>query len=242
MKMSRPEINRPLNRAGSTSREGGHVGFRAVLSILVVVFAYTSGCDSRLNRSAQPTPSETPKSSQSTDGRRSNDDYSKDHELLLEVAIGRKCRPAHVASLVDSGASPSAKTEWGVSAFQLSLELGAEDCAKMLLEAGADIRSVSKNGQNAIHSAVLGGAGRDLASLIGAGVPFDLPDIQGVTPLMIAAYTANRDAIKILQSAGADPCRRDKRGRRAADISRLSSTDLSADLACRVSLQDAPVR
>jgi ankyrin repeat protein len=121
----------------------------------------------------------------------------------------------------------------GTSVLQLALEMRGNDCAAVFLQNGADILSVNTNGQNAVHSAVIGGSSELVGQLLRAGAGADIPDIQGVTPLMIAAYTGNEKAIRILLDAGADTCRRDKRGRSADNLAKLSSKDWSANLKCK---------
>lgn len=201
-----------LQKIGSSTRRRSAEHFVAVVVIFFTAFG--GGCHGAADENYQASK-------------------NPNVQLLEEVLRGPRCRAEKTKFLISSGTSPDVKTRMGTSVLQLALEMRGNDCAAVFLQNGADILSVNTNGQNAVHSAVIGGSSELVGQLLRAGAGADIPDIQGVTPLMIAAYTGNEKAIRILLDAGADTCRRDMRGRSADNLAKLSSKDWSANLKCK---------
>ncbi len=120
------------------------------------------------------------------------------------------------------------------------------DVVKVLLDAGADVRTVDLNGESALHLlADQFGPGfrnskddppdwskdylgrseqrtRIADMLKRAGAPVDVPDGEGLTPLMVAIKYGDTLLAKWLIENGADPKKRDKGGKDAMDHARES--------------------
>ncbi len=76
-----------------------------------------------------------------------------------------------------------------------------------------------------LPDAAVGNGARFQAQLLPAGDPADIgsPDMpNGMTPLMAAAACGNEAMVELLLLFGADPARRDARGRTAAAYARAA--------------------
>ncbi|WP_092867504.1 ankyrin repeat domain-containing protein [Quadrisphaera sp. DSM 44207] len=77
------------------------------------------------------------------------------------------------------------------------------------------------------------GAAEELAGYVDAGLPVDLTNDRGDTLLLLAAYHAHPDAVRVLLARGADTSRTNDRGQTplAAAVFRRSSEVVTALLA-----------
>ena len=89
------------------------------------------------------------------------------------------------------------------------------ELSRLLLDAGADASRVDKYGRGATHWAARMNSPRTLALLRERGHDIDAParGPGGETPLMMAVWSSSAQSIEWLAQAGADPSRRDARGR-----------------------------
>ncbi|CAN0395469.1 unnamed protein product, partial [Ectocarpus fasciculatus] len=86
------------------------------------------------------------------------------------------------------------------------------EIAKLLHEAGADMKHVDKHGWNAIDFASVKGMVRLVKYLADIGVSFDSPDEDGRTPIMKAAAHGFKPIVQLLYSLGAGLSTSDKHG------------------------------
>lgn len=95
----------------------------------------------------------------------------------------------------------------GFTALHLTTFFGQVEAARRLVEAGADVRLVSRNAMGVLplNSAVAGGNHAVAALLLAHGADPDGRQRGGWTPLHSAAQNGDRDLIDLLLSAGADP-------------------------------------
>lgn len=91
-------------------------------------------------------------------------------------------------------ASPAAPPESGVQLALLGQGLGHEAAPRPRYR---------------LHAAALDNRVADALGLIERGVPVDVRDAQGATPLMVAAAFGNREVAEVLIGHGADPNARD---------------------------------
>jgi ankyrin repeat protein len=77
----------------------------------------------------------------------------------------------------------------------------------VLLEHGADVRSVARNPMQvqALHAAVAGRSGESVRLLLDAGADPNARQHGGWTPLMAARQHGDQPVIDMLLAAGADP-------------------------------------
>jgi uncharacterized protein len=148
---------------------------------------------------------------------------------------------ARVRELVDADAS--AASAYHVDGFHplgLAAFFHHGDVVRYLIDAGADVRAVSRNPMavTALHSAVADGGDRESAlALIRAGADVNAKQRHGWTPLHGAADSGDRETVEALLAAGADPSLTHDDGKTAADVAREKGHDEIARL-----LEAAPSR
>lgn len=101
------------------------------------------------------------------------------------------------------------------------------ELSRLLLDAGADASRVDKYGRGATHWAARMNSPRTLALLRERGHDIDAParGPGGETPLMMAVWFSSAQSIEWLAQAGADPSRRDARGRGLRHYARGASNE-----------------
>jgi ankyrin repeat protein len=123
---------------------------------------------------------------------------------------------------------------WSVDGFtplHLAAFFGAEPCADLLLDAGADSDVVSRNAQGVhpLHSAVAGHAFGIARRLVEAGADVDAMQRDGFRPLHAAAQNGDDLTVELLLHAGADPALAAGDGRIAADFAQEAGHDALAE-------------
>ncbi|MCP5382408.1 MAG: ankyrin repeat domain-containing protein [Kordiimonadaceae bacterium] len=95
----------------------------------------------------------------------------------------------------------------GFTALHIASYFGHAECARLLLENGADIEKVAMNGSElrAIHSAVAGCHTDVVKVLIEFNPDVDVQMLGGFTPLMSAAALGNKDIVSVLLEKNANP-------------------------------------
>ena len=101
------------------------------------------------------------------------------------------------------------------------------DVARILLEAGAEVNCADESGKTPLHLAAMG-QGDDSAAclklLLAAGADPNARDAEGNTPLHEAAGVSssegwvNRDAVRVLEEAGADSTLKNKDGKTPQEL------------------------
>jgi uncharacterized protein len=91
---------------------------------------------------------------------------------------------------------------------------------RRLIATGVDANYVSEQGEMPLTYAATWGHESVVACLLAKGAKVDGPTEPAWSPLMYAASRGNRRVVLALLINGADPQRRDKNGRTAADLAR----------------------
>eukprot|EP00048_Salpingoeca_helianthica_P013164 m.196253 g.196253 ORF g.196253 m.196253 type:complete len:562 (+) comp15462_c3_seq9:132-1817(+) len=99
-------------------------------------------------------------------------------------------------------------------ALCLAAELGHEEILKTLLAGGCPHTALSKEGQSALHRAVVCGRLEVARVLVRAGA------LRVTTPLHEAARHGNIALLQLLVEGGADPAAKDPNGRTALDLAK----------------------
>ena len=109
----------------------------------------------------------------------------------------------------------------------LMLAANANDLASanLLIEAGA---SVNRPNWTPLHYAASKGHTAMMRLLIENDAYVDAESPNGTTPLMMAAYYASPNAVKLLLEEGADPLLRNQGGQTALDMALVKDKKLSA--------------
>ncbi len=124
------------------------------------------------------------------------------------------------AHLVRDPALAGAWTQDGYTALHYAAFFGGADAAAALIDAGADLEAVSRNGMavRPLNSAAAGGHGDVSRLLVERGADVNAPQAQRFTPLHAAAQNGDADLVAVLIAAGADKEARLEDGRTAADV------------------------
>jgi ankyrin repeat protein len=111
-----------------------------------------------------------------------------------------------VRSLLREGADVNASHGDGMSALHWAAEASDAEMAAMLVEAGANVKSVTRVGHyTPLHIAARGGSVAVAAILLDAGADANARTEPGkTTPLHLAAASGNVDTVKLLLARGAE--------------------------------------
>lgn len=119
-------------------------------------------------------------------------------ELLLEHKADVRKRDRHGTTALGYAAKSRTFGEDGVP-FKQALA-----CAKLLLDAGADLHSVDHEGWTPLHEASRSGQAEIVVELLSRGADVTAKDSNGFPPLCWAAKYGKVAAVKALLAAGAD--------------------------------------
>jgi ankyrin repeat protein len=125
-------------------------------------------------------------------------------DVFAAAALGR------VDDLERAMAQPGTLSAYaydGWTPLHLAAFFGRRETAVRLLDAGADVRAVSRNSlhNTPLHAATAGGHQDVALLLLEHGADVTAADAGGHTPLHIAAESGLTDVVKALLARGADP-------------------------------------
>lgn len=111
-----------------------------------------------------------------------------------------------VDRLLREGVSCNTTTRVRSTPLHAACHGGHAACVRLLLEADADVWTVDElHGRNCVHWATVPADAECLTMLLGRGVPsFDVPDMQGRTPLLLAVHNSMAAHVRALLSHGAE--------------------------------------
>jgi len=141
-------------------------------------------------------------------------------EFLEAVTKGDRARVramlAQDPSLVDR------KSESGVSAVLMAVYYQKPELVSLLLDAGAEVNSASRNSQRVmpIHSSVASHSLDITRTLLENGADVNAVQQDGYTPLLEAAQAGELETLELLLQYGADPAARREDGQTALDLAR----------------------
>lgn len=155
-------------------------------------------------------------------------DVNSRSSMLGDSALMLACRanrnPAVAETLVRHGADVDMRNGVGCSALLFAARRAdGLGLLRLLVERGADVRTVDDSLSNALHVACAGqGSPEAIRFLLSAGLPVNGrtgKDFGAYSPLMLAVRNASPDAevIRLLLQQGADTGLRDMDGNRAGD-------------------------
>lgn len=124
------------------------------------------------------------------------------------------------AYLARDPALAGAWTQDGYTALHYAAFFGGADGAEALIDAGADLEAVSRNGMSVrpLNSAAAGRHSDVSRLLVERGADVNAAQEQGFTPLHAAAQNGDTDLVAVFLAAGADKDARLDDGRTAADV------------------------
>ena len=123
----------------------------------------------------------------------------------LHYAAGTDCCTEALQAIISHGGDVNATSKENVTPLMLACVKGNKDAINVLLNAGADPNIADVDGDTCLHDA----AGTDcctavLPSIISHGGDVNATNKKNRTPLMLACWKRNEDAIHVLLNAGAD--------------------------------------
>ena len=133
-------------------------------------------------------------------------------DTWIHYAIHGYCSIEVLQSIIDQGAYVNATNKKNVTSLMLACEMGDVDAMNVLLSAGADRTIKDADGYTWFHYAVHGCSKDVLQSIIAKGADVNATSKGNGTPLMLASWYGQVDAIKVLLSAGADQTIKDANG------------------------------
>lgn len=101
----------------------------------------------------------------------------------------------------------------------LACQVGATECAEILIAAGAHVDSKSDLGHTPLYRACYSKAHGCIKLLLKAGADVNATTISDKTPLHAACYKNDMEAVRLLLEAGADPAAVDDEGALPQDLS-----------------------
>ncbi len=95
--------------------------------------------------------------------------------------------------------------DFGYTPLSTATEVGDAKIAKLLTDAGADVKAQDFMGQTPLHSAAINGQTSVINVLLDAGADTAAQTKEGDTPLMVAVWMGQVKAAELLLERGADP-------------------------------------
>jgi len=114
--------------------------------------------------------------------------------------------------LLDRGADMQELTKKKVTPLMIAASRNRAETAKLLLEKGANVDSKSRRGKAALHYAAKHNSLQTIKVLLAhaSGKTVDLPGLNRMTPLIVAATMGHIEAVGLLLEAGASVKKKDK--------------------------------
>ncbi len=151
-----------------------------------------------------------------------------------------------VRALLRQGADANAPQGDGLTAIHWAAEKGIAELAEILIYAGANVRSVTRNGgYTPLHLAARGGHAPVVETLLGAGAdPAAMTTTTGVTALHLSAKAGSAEAVTALVNAGVDvDIKEEKWGQTplifAAGFNRLAAVEALIELGADLTIHEA---
>jgi ankyrin repeat protein len=146
--------------------------------------------------------------------------YRPELDLFSAAAVGDALRVGSILELDYAAAQVFAGD--GFSALQLACYFAQPACARLLVERGANIEAVSKNGMElrALHAAAAGRSLEAVELLLAHGADANAPQHGGWTALHAAVNNRDAKMVAALLARGADPKRANEFGKTPVDLAR----------------------
>ena len=124
----------------------------------------------------------------------------------IHRAVFKGCSKDVLETIVDHGADVNATNKKKVTALMIACEKGNNDAINVLLNAGADPNIADVNGDTCLYNAVIGDCSITvIQTIINSGGNVNATNRYYHTPLILACFVGNIDAVNVFLCAGADP-------------------------------------
>ena len=153
-------------------------------------------------------------------------------DIFEAVTLGETSR---VETLIAEDSSRAASwSSDGFTALHYAAFFGREDCAKLLVDKGAEVGAEAKNPMRVkpINSAAAARQVGIVRLLLDRGAAIDAAQNEGYTALHSAAHNGHQEMIELLLERGANRAARTEAGQTPADLAREAGReDLARELA-----------
>ena len=122
---------------------------------------------------------------------------------------------AGTRAMVASGVPVDATNHDDDTPFLIAVRKGREPLARVLLELGADVNHRNRLARSALHEAANAGSLTMVKLLLTFRAAMDLKDLNGNTPLHLAAMRGNAETVEFLIRAGMRPDTLNREGKSA---------------------------
>ncbi len=141
-------------------------------------------------------------------------------DLFTAAALGKSERVAEILEH-DYGAAQSFQGD-GFTALQLACFFGQPECARLLVERGANVEAVSKNGMElrALQAAAAGHSAEALELLLEHGAEPNSQQHGGWTALHAAVKARDARMVRALLARGANPELQNEFGQSSLELAR----------------------
>jgi ankyrin repeat protein len=146
--------------------------------------------------------------------------------LLKQVGPGPKARHFNVvggAAVFDINNLEYMDSKCVCSPLYAACKKGHIECARLLLEAGADPGYQDREGMTPLHMAAIWGRIPIIRMLAEAGADIDQPDLRGNTALHKACFKYTKASIALLIELGCDVTVQNKAGKRADEATKYGA-------------------
>ena len=127
-------------------------------------------------------------------------------DTCLHDAVRGDCSKEILQTIMRHGVDVNATNSNNATALMMAVQKGNVEAIHELLHAGANTNIADEYGNTCLHDAVLEYIRKDvLQTIIYHGAHVNAKNNRNETPLMIALWIPNKDAINVLLNAGADP-------------------------------------
>ncbi len=171
-----------------------------------------------------------------------NPNIFPDKKPLLHLVRGKDNRELQKA-LLDAGADPNAKDEYGSAALFYAIYDRDAEFARMLVEKKADVNALDQHGERLLWRAINMDQAEICKLLIEGGAQLDYLDLGGRTVLYYPVKYGKKEIVELLLKAKVDPNAFDKDGETALRIAiyddRLEIGKMLIDAGANPSLVDA---
>ena len=152
-----------------------------------------------------------------------------DRDGLTPLHAAAAAGNAHVVELLlDRGADPVSASPQGWTVLHAAASEGGADVLGLVMAAmeaaGAGAANAAEQKEEEEEDPELDGPKIEdldeaaIAAITGSTNPYDFVDSDGLTPLLVACSLGHVDCARRLLEAGADPSRKDGRGKSATDL------------------------
>lgn len=157
-----------------------------------------------------------------------------EYPALFSAAEAGKLR--WIESALDAGAPIDCVDRMGQTPLMEAAAHGRTGAVQLLLRRGANARYVDDMGWGALHIACMEPSPGVYKALLKAGIPCDLEDGEGKTPLMtlveslVQNGSSGGEELEVLLRAGANPHHADHEGQTPADVIMANPRLFAAEL------------